>query len=340
MWLSRIALPYRVPHQFIHYWRTILEILHQSENLLVRYCYFKQSGPIMVLFPSLDERTQSTNKKGFGEDLFSSMQRNHILITCRDNSWFQYSDMAEACASIKAITKNHKKVVAYGSSMGGYGAMAFTGWIGANIAISIAPQYSVDPTKVPFEDRWHSFRRGISAFVCDDFPSQANTECKNYIFYDPFYKRDAEHAKLLQDAAAATECYLSFGGHLCAKLASDLKLLRPAIEDVISGCFTPQAFHQRLRSERKKLPRTWAILADVALSRNKIKLAERAARQGLLLDKEDHGCLAALKATYTLNGGVYAHDALEHDAGERGIMWPPQATVRADMKCCGGNEIG
>ena len=217
----------------------------------------------MVLFPPLDD-DQSVSKEGFGVRLYSLLQRDFISITCASNAWFQYPEMPDASHAIRLCTAGYGDVIAYGSSMGGYGALAFASAMGATKSIAIAPQFSVDPAKVQFENRWMKYRKAIPAFDHDDLPGRILNAGRSYVFYDPFYERDAAHAAIIAAAAVIMPVRVPLGGHLCGDLLARAGLLRPSVEDIIHDRFDAHTFAAALRARKKSLPRPWKMLAERA----------------------------------------------------------------------------
>ena len=261
-----------------------VEVIFDSPNIRVRHVHYDGLGPLMVLFPSLDE-AQSIEKKGFGSDLYNKIQRDHLSITCASNSWFQYPEMGEAIAAMQRIVESYEQSIGYGSSMGAYGALAFGRPLGLSTSIAIAPQFSVDPQKVPFEKRWMADRKQIASFPIDDLGANAIDGSACYVIYDPFYKTDAQHVRLIREAVQPVEIFTSFGGHLCAELVAAVGILRPAVEAICTGTFDRAAFTRDLRQKRGSVPRTWKMLAERAARDGNAALAERALARLAALNK-------------------------------------------------------
>ena len=74
-------------------------------------------------------------------------------------SWFNNINPADIIKHIK--TEN---VYAVGNSMGAYNATIFSLFYNVKKVLGFAPQYSVDPTIVPWEKRWHRYTKDIKKF--------------------------------------------------------------------------------------------------------------------------------------------------------------------------------
>lgn len=125
-----------------------MEILRSAE-LLVKDLRRHTSACCVVTFDSYtDYRT--LNRPDFGEVFFDANGIDAIHIIRRNNDWYQYPETEEACRRIRELTACYPHVVAYGQSMGGYGAIRLGGRVGAQVALAISPQFSIDPAVAPF----------------------------------------------------------------------------------------------------------------------------------------------------------------------------------------------
>lgn len=96
----------------------------------------------------------SFDRPGFGEAFFDANGIDAIHVVPRNNDWYQYPEIDEACRRVRELTASYPHVVAYGQSMGAYGAIRLGGRVGAEAALAISPQFSIDPAVAPFEPRW------------------------------------------------------------------------------------------------------------------------------------------------------------------------------------------
>jgi hypothetical protein len=93
-----------------------------------------------VTFESyIDNRT--LDRPGFGEVFFDANGIDTIHVIPRNNDWYQYPEAEEACRRVRELTASYPHVVAYGQSMGSYGAIRLGGCVGAQVALPISPQF-------------------------------------------------------------------------------------------------------------------------------------------------------------------------------------------------------
>ncbi len=122
--------------------------IFRSAELLVRDLRRHASACCVVTFePNTDNRT--LDRPGFGEVFFDINSIDAIHVIPRNNDWYQYPEIVEACHRVRELTACYPHVVAYGQSMGGYGAIRLGGRVGAHLALAISPQFSIDPAVRP-----------------------------------------------------------------------------------------------------------------------------------------------------------------------------------------------
>ena len=136
----------------------------------------------------------------------------HLHIQSRWNDWFLNPETPDLEAALQALRARFLTARAMGFSMGGYGTLRFSAALRLNQALLISPQVSLDPGLVPEEDRYPE----AAAFdpVAGDLASHARKDLKGVVAFDPFYKLDAQHARLICRLLPGIQAArLPFGGH-------------------------------------------------------------------------------------------------------------------------------
>lgn len=115
-----------------------------------------------------------------------------VGIMARSNHWFPGAAMGAAFDAIRRHLSG--RVLLYGTSMGGYAALKWSGRIGADTVLAFSPQVTISPDELPantytqfFRPEWH---RGMVVRE-EDLGGVA------YVFYDEFFEEDRAHAELL-----------------------------------------------------------------------------------------------------------------------------------------------
>lgn len=231
--------------------------LFRSDDLLVRRIG-GFGGPICyVTFDSYtDNRT--LDRPGFGEEYFRGRGIDAIHVLSRDNRWYQHPELADALRAVAAATASYQRVIAYGSSMGGFAALRYGASCGATVGLALSPQYSVDPAIVPFDRRWAEDVARI-VFRGDDGVPVLDEQ---YIAYDPADSHDRQHFELFARRSPTRGVPVLHGGHPVGSYLVETGMLQPLLEEIESGGFDNLAYARELRARRRRSGHYFYILAQ------------------------------------------------------------------------------
>lgn len=231
--------------------------IFRSPELLVKGLRRHASACCVVTFESYtDNRT--LDRPGFGENFFDANGIDAIHVIPRNNDWYQYPEIDEVCRRVLELTERYPHVVAYGQSMGGYGAIRLGGRVGAQAALAISPQFSIDPTVTPFEPRW----AGDSARIGFDIERSTGHAfvAKAYVVYDP-HDLDARHVELYRPHTEIVDIRLPNCGHPASTFMANTGVLQQAVLDLCHGTFDVPALRAQARQARHSSPILYANLA-------------------------------------------------------------------------------
>jgi tetratricopeptide (TPR) repeat protein len=233
------------------------EELFRSDDLLVRRVG-GFGGPICyVTFDSYtDNRT--LDRPGFGEDYFRGRGIDAIHVLSRENRWYQHAELADALATVCAATAGYDRVIAYGSSMGGFAALHYGASCGAMVGLALSPQFSVDPAIVPFDRRWAEDVARIAFRDADRLPALA----EQYIAFDPADAHDRQHFALFAARSSSRGVPVPHGGHPVGSYLVETGMLQPFLEEIESGAFDHLAYARELRRRRRLSGHYFYILAQ------------------------------------------------------------------------------
>lgn len=254
--------------------------LFRSEDLSVRRVG-DRGGTLVVTFGSYtDEPT--LDRAGFGERFLRRERIDAIHVINRVNRWYQHPETAAALAAVRAVAQDYERVITYGSSMGGYAALRFAAACGADTAIALSPQYSVDPAVAPWETRWQPdvAQTTFAEPAYDPVPRQ-------YIFYDPRVAPDDRHVALFAAAAPAQLVPLPFGGHPVSALLAETGALQAALRAIVESSFDPADVRARVRAGRRRSQHVYFTLARRATPRRP-ELAVRLLDRAEAIEPESH----------------------------------------------------
>lgn len=252
------------------------------------------------------------DRHGFAESFLGESRIDGVHLLTRDNDWYQYADFLDVCARVRALTEGYDRVIAYGSSMGAYAAIRFGGLVGADTALALSPQFSIDPRLVPFENRWlHDAKRIVPLYEAEPSPFVPRA----IVIYDK-HDPDARHVDLYRDKTEVVDVQLLNCGHPCTGYLVELRLLQDCCRAVARGDFDPGQFQVEARARRKEAGQFYVALALKARAKN---LRQRLLELAVARSPENFGYLAQLATTAAENGEY----GLAADALARGTTIAP-----------------
>ena len=253
--------------------------LFRSPDLLVRQVGDHGAACCVVTFDSFtDHRT--LDRPGFGEAFLDSSRIDAIHVIARDNDWYQDPGIMDAMAEIRSVSGRYDRVVAYGSSMGGYAALRLGGMAGAQAALALSPQFSIDPAVVPWEKRWPESSKQFIPVWEGTLKLPILDEA--YVAYDPV-DLDRRHAGLFAAHIRFTPIRLPHCGHPVTGVLAELGLLQTLIRSVCGRDFDAAGFERDACAQRERSPqylislanslRRWRRTARVTLMQRAVALA-------------------------------------------------------------------
>lgn len=253
------------------------EILFRSDDLIVRFVAAgaRASAACFVTFGSYTN-DYSLDRQGFAEDFLRDEGIDAVHVLNRDNRWYQYAEMDEALAAAAVVTARYAEVFTYGSSMGGYAALRFAHGLGAETAIAISPQFSLDPRVVPFEERWQA---DLAAITFRERPIEPTV--RQVIFYDPRMRLDDRHFAMFAALPAKTVgVAVPYAGHPVGPMLIETGVLKDSIRGIVAGRFDALKVQRAVRERRRRSQHHFFMLARRAADRHpevQIAMLRRAA---------------------------------------------------------------
>ncbi|RYY17357.1 MAG: hypothetical protein EON55_02350 [Alphaproteobacteria bacterium] len=188
------------------------------------------------------------DRLGFGEHFFAGERIDAVHVQSRNNQWYQHTGMEAACASVRAAVRGYDRVIAYGSSMGGYAALRLAGLVGARTVLALSPQWTIDWRRAPWERRWAENSRVFEDVWEGSVPPPPIDEA--FVIFDPLL-RDRRHVQGLEhEGFRFQRVEIPGGGHPVGGFLAEISLLRPAVLDVIAGRFNPGQWRQAALQQR------------------------------------------------------------------------------------------
>ncbi|MBD8555641.1 hypothetical protein IFT84_14110 [Rhizobium sp. CFBP 8762] len=251
------------------------QTIHESERLIVTYRKLDPASKTLVItFSPAIERGETSTKIGFGERFLSNLGYDTICFISNDNHWWQVPSMREAVDLAASLSKQYTNVVTYGVSMGGYGALLYSKQFGAQTVIAAVPQFTIDPDKEPYEQRWAHFARRLT-FLSDNLTDGLLDGSNVYLLYDPLFKPDTRHVSLIDKDRRFNRIPASFATHSVTRYLARLKILSPLVQDILKGDADVPGFIRTLRSLRRHDPELLLLASEALVAKGKTKLIHR-----------------------------------------------------------------
>lgn len=191
------------------------------------------------------------NKRGpINPGLAEAAGMGFVGFVALQNHWWQTHEFVEALKAVICHLNHNPDVVAFGSSMGGAGALLAAQFVPVTTVLAIAPPIIVDVEYAPWEERFQNVAHLTKQIYA--LGPNANPETRTFIAYDPFFKDDVNHLQLMTAAGRSfTRWPLAFSKHTPLLEVSKAGLYR----DFTTAFFVnndPKAAHAILRAARSR----------------------------------------------------------------------------------------
>lgn len=234
--------------------------LFRSDNVVVRSVPADDVSRWVVTFDNFG-MGHGFDRPGFGEAFLKKAGVSAIHVMGRREDCYQYPEMAEAMATVRRATAGAERVMTYGSSMGGYGALRFADAAGANAVLAISPLYSGDPVKVPFEKRWIQHAHRLT-WLPEIDGRLAITGSRPLIVFDATGD-DLRHVRLILSEIGADLVELPYVNHPATTYLGEVGLLAPLVAGVLQGDLNLEGFRAGAEAGRKDSVVYLSRLADL-----------------------------------------------------------------------------
>ena len=220
--------------------------LYRSERIVVRQVATSDRDNWIVTFDNYSIG-HGFDRPGFGQDWLRAQNISAIHVMGRGEDWYQYEDIAEALATVRAVVEGAPRVMTYGSSMGGYAAIRFADAVGAHSVLALSPQYTLDPEIAGHDRRWAQDARRIGWIKSLNGP--LTTQSRVVVVYDP-KGLDGWHGERIAADAAVTSIRLPYTAHPVTSYLSEIGVLAELVVRVLHDILDPVAFQRDARRRR------------------------------------------------------------------------------------------
>lgn len=212
---------------------------------------------------------------------------SHLGIVARTKAWFRDPEIIGflEAREREGLFKRYDKVVMTGSSMGGFGALAFAPLAPGCTVLAFNPQSTLDDRLVPWETRYRYGALQDWDLPYGDAAETVAAAGRAYVIYDHFFEPDRRHAARIE-GDNVTHLKSWFSNHFAAPMLKKLELLKPVMQGAIDGTLSEDWFYTAFR-KRRTLPWYMRTMTGVAQEAGHGALAEKARKRFMQLRRAE-----------------------------------------------------
>lgn len=252
---------------------------YQSDRDFAAVLAERDPGQLVISFDNLSSvRDPSLARLPWGYEFIRKFGWSHLGVMSFQPNWFRDPALFEFLLRQRdaGLFARFGRVALMGTSMGAYGAAAFASLVPGATVIALSPQSTLDPALVPWESRFAAGRKRDWSGPFRDAAAEARSAGRVYLFYDPLFQPDRQHAERF---AGANVLHLKtrHSGHKSALFLRRAGLLSRVTEAAIRGELTEAGFY-RLYREGREIPWFLNALTENVMARNRPALIQRTLR--------------------------------------------------------------
>jgi hypothetical protein len=161
-------------------------------------------------------------------------------------------DITRLIAAVAEFARGYRRVFTFGGSLGGFLALNFASYFGAQTAIAASPPFAFNPAKVKTDTRWEKHTRSVTSFAWDNIEHGITSLENIFVLYDP-YNPDAPHIAAIKNVAPHTTLLpIRFGAHPVSKVLGQANNLGPMISQIVDGTFDRASLRRAIVDSRPK----------------------------------------------------------------------------------------
>ena len=200
---------------------------------------------------------------------------SHLSVMARRKDWYRCPQLIAYLQKLAddGLFAEFAQVWLSGTSMGGFGALAFASLAPGATVIAFSPQTTLDATLVPWEERFAVGRARNWSLPHSDAAFEIDEAARVFVLFDPFFAPDRRHvARLEGENVTCLETWCS--GHFSPVFLRRAGLLKPVMQHALDDTLTPAVFY-RLYRARRRLPWYRKALQGYLTERGHDRLARR-----------------------------------------------------------------
>ena len=214
---------------------------------------------LIVSFDNLAAMRELHDRELWGQRFLAAQGFDMLGVQIKRRDWFRDAEVIAELEKLRdqGFFRRFPKVSMYGSSMGGFGALAFAPLSPGCTVMAFAPQRSLDAALCPFETRYR-YARQITDWSLryGDAAEGLKAAGRTYIAFDPAVPEDRQHVEALV-APNVTLLPMRHMGHKLPPALLKMGLLKTISLAAFEGGLELPEFARMMRARRDSMP--WRV---------------------------------------------------------------------------------
>jgi hypothetical protein len=211
---------------------------------------------LVVSFDNLAAVRETKDRIIWGQKFLMAQGHDILGLQIKRRDWYRDPGIITALTDLRddGFFRRFPAVSMYGSSMGGFGALAFAPLAPGCTVMAFAPQRSLDPALCPFETRYRHARQTTDwSLPFGDAAEGLRAAARAYIAFDPTLPDDRLHAEALA-APNVTFLPMRHMGHKLPPGLLKMGLLKTISQLAFDARLEPHDFARLMRARRDSIP--------------------------------------------------------------------------------------
>lgn len=176
---------------------------------------------------------------------------SHLGICAQGPTWYRDADLIARLEGLRdeGFFDRYDRVTFTGTSMGGFGALAFADLAPGATVLAFSPQSTLAADLVPWETRFAPGRAQDWSLPRSDAAAHIGSAGRVWVVYDPFMRPDRAHAARL--AGPNVTALKAIGqGHKTAMVLRRMDHLKTVFAHAVEGSLSEAVFYRLTRDRR------------------------------------------------------------------------------------------
>lgn len=216
--------------------------------------FLQRSDTLVVTFDNKKSTSLSGHRYPWAYKFVEELGASHLgIMTKRRNDWFRQADLFDFFDELtdSEFFDQFSKVIFYGSSMGAYGAAAFSAAAFGSHVILYSPQSTLYKAVTPWETRYEKgyVRGNWEDPRYRDGAASLKLASRVDVFVDPYFENDWKHADRF-DRRNTHYHFLPFQGHQVPEILMSLPDFQPFLHNLCLDIENEKSFNEVYRGRR------------------------------------------------------------------------------------------